>query len=163
MLYWHLLYWHVLYWHLNRAHGYIISGSFAKNDLQRGYRDSVKLLRELCWPTKWGATRVKILDNKAGKSRISHRVSSGGSGSTRTVDAGHKYAPSWNQIQTLKDCLCCYCYCVHHDTHLYRTVTASRAVSNRESRCPPCSSRHSMGLRHPVVVLDRTSIEYEDT
>ena len=79
---------------------------------------------------------MKFLDKKAGKSRISHRLSGGGSGSTRTVEAGPKCAPSWNQIQSLKDCLCCHIYCVHPCTHLYRTVTAARAVPNRESLYP---------------------------
>jgi len=75
---------------------------------------------------------------KAEKLRISHRVGGGGSGSTQKVDAERKCAPSWNQIQTLKDCLCCHICCVHRCTHLYRTVTASRAVSNREYRYPQC-------------------------
>jgi len=46
------------------------------------------------------------------RSRISHSVSGGGSGSTRTVDAGHKFAPSWNQIQTLKSFLCFHILCI---------------------------------------------------
>ena len=44
---------------------------------------------------------------------VRHEMSSGGSGSTRTVDAERKCAPSWNQIQTLKACLFCHIYCVH--------------------------------------------------
>ena len=102
-----------------------------------GHRDSSRLLGKSCRPKKWGATRAKNLSKKEGKSRISHRVSGGGTGSTRTVDAEHKCAPSWNQIPTLKDCLCCHICYVHRCTHLYRTVRASRAVSNRESRYPP--------------------------
>jgi len=77
---------------------------------------------------------VNFFEKKAEKSRISHRVSGGGSGSTQTVDARLKYAPSWNQIQTLKNCLCCHIYCVHRCTHLYRNVTAYHVVSNGESR-----------------------------
>jgi len=37
---------------------------------------------------------VENLDKKAEKSRISDRVSGGGSGSTRIVDAEYKCAPS---------------------------------------------------------------------
>ena len=37
---------------------------------------------------------------------------------------------SWNQIQTLKDCLSCHILGVHLDTPWHRTVTAFRAVSN---------------------------------
>ena len=71
-----------------------------------------------------GATRG-ILDQKAEKSRISHSVSGWGSRSTRTVDAEQKCAPSNHTT------------CIHWCTHLYRTVTNSRAVSNREFRYPP--------------------------
>ena len=88
---------------------------------------------------KWGATGVKILNNKTEKSRISHQVRGGGSGSTRTVDAEPKCALSWNQIQTPKDCLLMshLLYCVHRCIHLYTHATASHTISNRESRYPP--------------------------
>jgi len=39
-----------------------------------------------------------MVDKKEEKSRISHRLSGGESGSTRTVDAERKRASSWNQI-----------------------------------------------------------------
>ena len=38
---------------------------------------------------------------------------------TRTVDAGPKCAQSWNQIQTLKECLCFHIYCAHLGTPWY--------------------------------------------
>jgi len=53
-----------------------------------------------------------------------------------TADSGPKCAQSWHQIQTLKKYIFCHIYCVDRCTHLYRTVTAFRAVSNRESRYP---------------------------
>jgi len=60
---------------------------------RRGYRNSSRLLVKSCWPKISGAS---IWDQTAKKSRISHRVSSGGSGSTRTVDAENKYLHSCN-------------------------------------------------------------------
>jgi len=38
---------------------------------------------------------------------------------TRTVDAGPKCAQSWDQIQTLKECLCFHIYCAHLGTPWY--------------------------------------------
>jgi len=52
------------------------------------------------------------------------------------VDSWRKWAHSWDQIQTLKVCLFCHMYCAHRCIRLYRTVTASCAVSNREFRYP---------------------------
>ena len=77
----------------------------------------------------------------ARKSRISCRVNGRGCGCTGTVDSGSKCAHSWNQIQMLKECLCChiYCchiYCAHRWPRLAVIGTASCAVSNRESRYP---------------------------
>jgi hypothetical protein len=50
----------------------------------------------------------------ARKSRNSCRVNGRGCGCTGTVDSGPKCAQAWNQIQTLKECLCCHIYCAHH-------------------------------------------------
>ena len=47
-----------------------------------------------------------------------------------------KWAQSWNQIKTFKECLCCHIYWVRWCTPLYRTVTAFCTVFNRESRYP---------------------------
>jgi len=61
-------------------------------------------------------------------------------GSTWIDDSGLKWAQSWNQIQMLKECPYCHIYCAYRCTPLYRTVTASCAVSNRESLYPPARS-----------------------
>ena len=58
-------------------------------------------------------------------------------GDLGTVVLGLKCAHSWNQVQTLKNIFCFHIYCVHVFTHVHRTVTASRVVSNRESWYPP--------------------------
>ena len=54
-----------------------------------------------------------------------------------TVDSGPKCAQYWNQIQTLKDCLCCHIYCAHLGTPWYQIVGDSRTGSNYESWYPP--------------------------
>jgi len=72
----------------------------------------------------------------ARKSRNSCRVNCRGCGCMRTVDSGPKCAQSWNQIQTLKECLCCHNYCAQFEPRWAILVLASRAVSNSESRYP---------------------------
>jgi len=59
-----------------------------------------------------------------------------GRGCIGTFDSGPKCAQSWNQIQTLKDCLFCHIYCANLGKPWHRTVTTSCTVSNRKSRCP---------------------------
>ena len=50
-----------------------------------------------------------------------------------TLDSGRKLAQSWNQIQTLKDCLCTHIYCAQPGTSWDAIDVACCAVSNRES------------------------------
>jgi len=70
----------------------------------------------------------------AQKSRNNWCVNGRGCGCIGTVDSGPQCAQSWDQTQTIKNNISCHIYCVYRCTHLDRTVTASRAVSNRESR-----------------------------
>ena len=64
----------------------------------------------------------------------------------------------WNQIQTLKDCLCCYIYCVQLGTSWNAVVQASRAVSDIESRCPLWSTLVcSWGLHELHTVFRQSS------
>jgi len=74
----------------------------------------------------------------AQKSRNSCRVNGRGCACIGTVDSRRNFTQSYNQIQTLKECLCCHIYCAHHWPRLAAIVTASCAVSNRESRYPQC-------------------------
>jgi len=91
------------------------------------------LLGESCWAKKSGASW-----EIARKSRNSWRVSGGGVGAHGQLTRGANWRQSYNQIQTLKECLCYHIYCAHLGTPCWhRTVTASRAVSDRESRYPP--------------------------
>jgi len=53
-----------------------------------------------------------------------------------TVDSGPKCAHSWNQTQTLKDCLFCHNYCAQLWLRMVAIVTASCAVSNRVYQYP---------------------------
>ena len=66
----------------------------------------------------------------ARKLRISHRVNGGGVGAHGQLTQGANWSKSQNQIQTLKECLCCHIYCAHLETPWHRTVTAFRAVSD---------------------------------
>jgi len=70
-------------------------------------------------PQEGTGTRPDYFANRADQKNEGHegkkkaeKWHSVGSGSTRTVDAEPKCALSWNQIQTLKDCLCYHIYCV---------------------------------------------------
>jgi len=94
-----------------------------------GYRDSARFLVN--------CDDKKLIWRKSGKS---WRVNSRGCGCIGTVDSGHKCAQSWDQIPRLKNYISCHIYCVYRSTHLYRTDTASRAVSNGKSRYPRCGS-----------------------
>ena len=69
----------------------------------------------------------------AQKSRNSWRVSGGGVGTGGMVINCKNWRKSWNQIQTLKDCLCCHIYCAQLGTPGNAIVVASCVVSNRES------------------------------
>jgi len=97
-----------------------------------GYRDSSRLLGESCRKKMRGHSGKKF----ARKSRNSCWVNGRGCGCIGIVDAEHKCAHSWNQIQTLKECHFCHIYYSQVSAHLCTTVTASRAVSNWESRYP---------------------------
>ena len=57
-----------------------------------------------------------------------------------------------------KNAFCCHVYRVHRCTHLYRTVTVSCAVSNRESRYPLCVPICNIFALVSSVVLNHTSI-----
>ena len=87
---------------------------------------------------------VKILDQKAGKLRNIHIVSGGESASTRTVDAEPECAPSFNQIQTLKDCLYCQ--------HISSLLRGARPLMPQERDYPsrslqvPCSAPQMLHL-----------------
>ena len=83
------------------------------------YRDSARLLNRAEQQSE-GPLRNKI----ARKSRNSWFMSGGGVGAQ-----GVNWRTFWNQIQTLKDCLCCHIYCAYLGKPWHRTVSASRAVS----------------------------------
>ena len=77
------------------------------------------------------------------------------------IDA--RMAQSWNQIQTLKECLCCHIYCAHCCSPMFGTVTVSRAVSNRESRYPDTQTHvtHMYGSRQRHVwVMSHTCVRH---
>ena len=59
-----------------------------------------------------------------------------GSGRRGHGDKGQKFAQSWNQKQTLKECFCFYIYCTHLGTPRYQIVGNICTVPNRESRYP---------------------------
>jgi len=96
----------------------------------RVLRHSARLLGESCWPKNEGQLEKKI----AQELRNSHKLSS--SGEQGQVTQGINWRKSWNQMQTLKDCLCCHICCAQLETSWDAIVGASRAVSNRESRYP---------------------------
>ena len=53
-------------------------------------------------------------------------------GSTRTFESRHKFVQSQDQIQTLKECLCCHIHCAFSlGRILGKVLGASRAVSKR--------------------------------
>jgi len=72
----------------------------------------------------------------AEKSRNSCQVNGRGCGSIGTVDSVSKCSKSYNEIQTLKECLFCHICCSQLCAHLRAIVTGSRTVSNRESLYP---------------------------
>jgi len=77
------------------------------------------------------------------KSRNSRVVRGWSVGAKGMVTQGLNWHQSWNQIQTLHECLCCpICY-AHLGTPWHRTVISSRADSNSESRYPPRVSFNS--------------------
>jgi len=55
-------------------------------------------------------------------------------------DKKRKSFESWNQDQTLTDCLCCHMSCAQHGTPWHQSLGPSRAVSNREFIVPLPSS-----------------------
>jgi len=104
-----------------------------KNNSSRGHRDSARLLGESCWQKKLRGHSGKKF---ARKSRNSWRLNVWGCGCIGTVDSGPKCAQSWNQIQTLKNCISCHIYCAHFCTPLQQIVEDICTVPNRESRYP---------------------------
>jgi len=78
-------------------------------------------------------TNEGLLGKKnAQKSRNSRRMSCGGVAAQGQLTRSVNWWKSWNQIQTLKDCLCCHIYCLQLGAPWGKIVGASRAVSNRE-------------------------------
>jgi len=108
---------------------------------QRGYWDSARLLGESCWQNNWGAIRGNSGKTLAQKSRNSCWVNGGGVGAHRQWAIG---APDPNTNAQRMSLLS------HVLPHLgppwYRSVTASRAVSNRESRYPPRNPARLLSL-----------------
>ena len=98
----------------------------------RGYRDSARLLGESCIKKLRSHLGKKIAE----KSRNSCQVNGRGCGSIGTVDSVSKCSKSYNEIQTLKECLFCHICCSQLCAHLRAIVTGSRTVSNRESLYP---------------------------
>jgi len=108
-----------------------------------GARTRIPGLSQITWwivmTKNWGATESGQKNfTKIEKSFFSKRR---GCGSTRTFDSRLKWAHSWNQIKTLKECLCCHIYCAHCCLLMFETVIAYRTVSNRESRYPETRKR----------------------
>jgi len=124
----------------------------------QGYRDSARLFGESCWQKNWRVIRGKKLH---GNREIV--VEWWGCGSTRTVDSGLKWDQSWNQILTLKECLCCHIYCAHLGTPWYQIVGDSSTFSNRESRYPlryplPATVSISYSVGQTKRALDRPKV-----
>ena len=84
------------------------------------------------------------------KSRNSRSVSGGSVGAEGMVTNLPNCASTSNQIQTLKDCLCCHSYWAHLGTPWQRTITASRAVSDRESWYPRQKTECRANIHCPV-------------
>jgi len=68
----------------------------------REYQDSARLLGESCWQ--------ELEEQIARKSRNSRRMSSGEMGAEGMVRNLPNCSPTYNQMQTLKECLCCRIY-----------------------------------------------------
>jgi len=81
--------------------------------------------------------RVHSGEKVAQKSRNSCTVNGRGCGCIGTVDSRRNFAQSYNQIQTLKECFFCHNCGAQLWMRVAAIVTASCAVSNRESRYPP--------------------------
>ena len=92
----------------------------------RRYRDSARLLGESCWSKKWRGHLGKV----ARTSRNSLQVSGGGVGVQGQWTRGINWHQSWNQIQTLKDCLSCHIYCAQLGVPWDKMDGWSRAVSS---------------------------------
>jgi hypothetical protein len=67
------------------------------------------------------------------KSRNSRWSSVGDVGAEGIMTKGTNWRESWNQIQTLKERLCCHIYCAHLGIPWHQIVGVYRAVSSRES------------------------------
>jgi len=84
----------------------------------------VSMIHQVNWPSpgECTGTRPDYLANRADqknegpfgeKSRNSRWASVGDVGTEGIMTKGADWRKSWNQIQTLKECLCCHIYCAH--------------------------------------------------
>jgi len=103
----------------------------------RGYLDSANYLVNLDDKKIEGPFGQKI----SRKSRNSCEVNGWSCECMGTVDSRPKCSHSWNQIKTLKECLFCHIHCADLWPRLVSIVTASCAVSYRESWYPRGSPR----------------------
>jgi len=87
----------------------------------------------------------------------------------RTVDSGPKWAQSWNQIQTLKDCLCCHIYCAQLGAHVGKIVGASvqsligspgTLLTLQVSLRKKASYSRSLSSLRKMIHKDKASCEY---
>jgi hypothetical protein len=80
-----------------------------------------------------------LLKKIARKSRNGRRVNGGCVGAHGQLTQGANWSKSQNQIQPLKEYLCCHIYCAQLGAPWGKIVGASesRALSNRESRYLP--------------------------
>ena len=68
--------------------------------------------KKSAWQKKLRGNRKKIVR----KSRNSRKLSSGGVGAKDMVTKSENWRQSWNQIQTVKECLCCQNFYAHLGT-----------------------------------------------
>jgi len=74
---------------------------------------------------------LPIIEHKSTKSR---RMGGGGVGATGMVTKGINWRQSWNQIQTLKECLCCHIFCAQVGAPCSKIVGASLGQDCRSKR-----------------------------
>jgi len=121
-------------WVTHEKRAYLIHKSMNKSHVDRRW---VPGLGQITW---WIVMTKKMRGHSGKKnvrkSRNRCRVNGRSCGCIGTVDAGPKFAHSWNQIQMLKECFYCRIYCAHLWPRVAAIVTASCAVSNREFPVP---------------------------
>jgi len=96
-------------------------------------------IHKVNWGPIWGywrsarlpqvPSKLKQKDREVEKSLLSEQWQCG---SWEHGDEFRHRSPSWNQHQTLIDCLCCYIYCAQRWPPWATIVGASQAVSNRD-------------------------------